>query len=160
MEKMNNKNKKYLELLQRMPYGVKVYATGWDDDADEEISIISEVHEINSDGYLRLKEDESGYQYHLDDVQLVLCSFDEISDDAKSVLMERVFGKRNKRYFQLNKDGSITEKDKEVELDHFEIHYPTFSPQQCDIYVQWCFEYNVDFRGSIKSGDAIDVSSL
>ena len=156
---MDHRNKKYLELLQRMPYGVKVYATGWDDDADEEISIISEVREINSDGYLRLKDDDSCYQYDIDDIQLVLCPLDEISDEAKSVLMQRLFGKY-KKDFQLNKDGSITEKDKEVNLDNFEIHYPTFSPQQCDIYVQWCLEFNVDFRGSIKFGDAIDVSSI
>lgn len=142
-----------------MPYGVKVYATGWDDDADEEISIISEVREINSDGYLRLKEDESGYQYHLDDVSLVLCPFSEISPSAKESLMKRLFGKHMEK-FRMDKSGAIMEKDKEVEIDHFEVNYPTFNPKQCNVYVQWCLENQVDFRGSIKSGDAIDVSSL
>jgi len=154
---MNNKIK---ELFMRIPYGVKVMAPGWDDDVNEEITIISEVYELCTDGYLRLKEDETGDQYYIDDVKLCLRPLSALTEKEKRELLNRLFTDEHMNKFTVLDKGVVQEIEHESSTKNFEVLYPTFDPKQCSIYVDFLYDHQIDFSGLIESGDAVDISKI
>lgn len=154
---MGNKIK---ELFMRIPYGVKVIAPSWDDDADEEITIFSEVYELCTDGYLRLKEDETGDQYYIDDVKLCLRPLSSLTEKEKRELLNRLFTDKDMDKFRVLDKGVVQEIEHESSTKNFEVLYPTFDPKQCSIYVDFLYEHQIDFSGLIESGDAVDISKI
>ena len=154
---MGNKIK---ELFMRIPHGVKVMAPGWDDDADEEITIFSEVYELCTDGYLRLKEDETGDQYYIDDVKLCLRPLSSLTEKEKRELLNRLFTDKDMDKFRVLDKGVVQEIEHESSTKNLDVLYPTFDPKQCSIYVDFLYDHQIDFSGLIESGDAVDITKI
>lgn len=136
---------KLKELFKRTPYGVKVKAIGWDESIDEEVEIEAEVESVNTDGYLYLKGDDSGYQYHIDDVELVLRNIDDLTDKEKKELLVALFGKKKSSDFVVGEGGVIQWIDKTNGEKGFYVEYVTFDPMMCKIYTEFLLEHHIKF---------------
>ena len=69
------------DIFARIPYGVKVQVLDWDEVGCEELEVITEVYEMNRDGYLRMVDID--YEFSLDNVTLLLRPLESMTEDEE-----------------------------------------------------------------------------
>ena len=128
------------DLSSRLPYGVKLQISSWDDEKMEYVDKADTLYSISSDGHVRTSSEDR--DFYIDEVKPYLFPMSSMTEEQRAEY-ESLCIKETSEYSDLY--GIIFAKD------HY---YDTIES------IDYLYKNHIDVRGLIPLGLAIDATGL
>ena len=128
------------DLSSRLPYGVKLQISSWDDEKMEYVDKADTLYSISSDGHVRTSSEDR--DFYIDEVKPYLFPMSSMTEEQRAEY-ESLCIKETSEYSDLY--GIIFAKD------HY---YDTIES------IDYLYKNHIDVRGFIPNGLAIDATGL
>lgn len=128
------------DLSSRLPYGVKLQVSSWDDEKMEYVDKADTLYSISSDGHVRTSSEDR--DFYIDEVKPYLFPMSSMTEEQRAEY-ESLCIKETSEYSDLY--GIIFAKD------HY---YDTIES------IDYLYKNHIDVRGFIPNGLAIDATGL
>lgn len=131
------------DLSSRLPYGVKLQISSWDDEKMEYVDKVDTLYSISSDNHVRTSSEDR--DFYIDEVKPYLFPMSSMTDEQCEEFLE-AGGWCG--YIDEVREGDFFNRDENLGFSHI---YGT---------IDWLNRNHIDYRGWIDKDRAVDATGL